>query len=421
MSNSTPTNGLLHTALWNAEQAACRLKLPDDIRRRVIDPIERIEATLHPILPDGGMLHAKFFLVRHNDVLGPSKGGIRMTPTVSLDEVTGLAMEMTWKTSLIGVPFGGGKAGIACNPIQLSPTVKEVLIRAFTRTAHRHIGPEIYVPAPDMGTNERDMGHIRDCISYSGGTSITNGCYVTGKPAVLGGIVGRREATGNGVVATVVAACDAKNLRMNRLRVAIHGFGNVGSAAARAFVRRGASVIAVADVSGGLYDAEGLDIERLSVYAEATGSIKGFPGGREISAAEVLETDCDVLVPAAAASVVNEKNAARIPAHIIAEGANAPLTPEADEILNQRGTFIIPDILCNAGGVYVSFLEYTQETQRDQMTREEVDRRLSERMENTFREVYSRSQASKDTMRHAAMDIGVGRVVDGVLARGLLP
>jgi glutamate dehydrogenase/leucine dehydrogenase len=344
-----------------------------------------------------------------------------MTPSVSLDEVTGLAMEMTWKTSLIGVPFGGGKAGIVCNPSELSPTVKEVLIRAFTRTAHRHLGPEIYVPAPDMGTNERDMGHIRDCISYSHGTSITNGCYVTGKPAVLGGIVGRREATGNGAVATVVAACDAKNLHMDRLRVAIHGFGNVGSAAARAFVRRGASVIAVADVSGGLFDDNGLDIERLSVYAEATGSIKGFTGGREMSAAEVLEADCDVLVPAAAGSVVNEGNAARVRARVIAEGANAPLTPEADRILNERGTFIIPDILCNAGGVYVSYLEYTQETQRDQMTRDEVDRRLAERMQCTFKDVYQRALAANETMRHAAMDIAVGRVVDGVLARGLLP
>ena len=203
--------------------------LSEDLTRRIIEPAEQIRTVIHPQVPNGQMLHARVFLVRHNDVLGPAKGGIRMTPTVSLNEVTGLAMEMTWKTSLIGVPFGGGKAGIRYDPSRLKPTEKEILIRAFTRGVRRHIGPEIYVPAPDMGTNESDMGHIRDCISYSGGTSIPAGCFVTGKPVVLGGIVGRREATGHGVVATIVAACQRLNLRLPNLRVAVQGFGNVGS------------------------------------------------------------------------------------------------------------------------------------------------------------------------------------------------
>ena len=201
------TNGILQTTLWNVRQTAQRLGLAADIQRRIIDPKEQIQGMVHPILPGGGMLHAQFFLVRHNDVLGPAKGGIRMTASVGLDEITGLAMEMTWKTSLIGVPFGGGKAGILYDPARLTATEKEILLRAFTRSVHRHLGPEIYVPAPDMGTNEHDMGHICDCVSYSAGTAITNGCFVTGKPVVLGGIVGRREATGNGVAATVGAAC----------------------------------------------------------------------------------------------------------------------------------------------------------------------------------------------------------------------
>ena len=389
--------------------------------RRITEPSEQIRTMVHPLMPDGRTLHVRTFVVRHNDILGPAKGGIRMTATVNLDEITGLAMEMTWKTSLIGVPFGGGKAGICYDPAQLPPTEKEILIRAFTRGVRRHIGPEIYVPAPDMGTNERDMGHIRDCVSYSNGTSITVGCFVTGKPVVLGGIVGRREATGRGVVSTIAAACERLNLRLSGLRAAVQGFGNVGSVTALAAAERGVSVVAVSDVAGGTFCKDGLDVQRLAEHVAATGGVKGFAGGKDVPRDAVLETDCDVLIPAAAGSVITEENAGRIRAKIIAEGANAPLTPPADEILNDRKVFIIPDILCNAGGVFVSYLEYTQETQRDQMTRDEVERRLADRMQTTFQQVYERAQRTHETMRHAAMDIAVSRVVDGIIARGLLP
>lgn len=419
--SSQPSNGILKTALWNVAQTAQRLNLNDDLARRITEPVEQIRTTIHPQVPNGPMLHAQVFVVRHNDVLGPSKGGIRMTPTVSLDEVTGLAMEMTWKTSLIGVPFGGGKSGICYDPTQLKPIEKEILIRAFARGVRRHIGPEIYVPAPDMGTGDRDMGHIRDCISYSEGTSIPVGCFVTGKPVSLGGILGRREATGNGVVATIVAACKKRNLDPSKLRVSVQGFGNVGSVAAEAMVALGATVTAVSDVTGGTYRKEGLDIKQLLNHLSKTGGVKGFTGGEDVSFDAVLEADCDVLIPAAGGSSINEKNAGRIRAKIIAEGANAPVTPPADEILNKAGVFIIPDILCNAGGVFVSYLEYAQETQRDQMTREEVDTRLNRRMNDTFEQVYARAQETHGTMRTAAMDIAVQRVVDGVLARGLLP
>jgi len=412
---------LLQTALWNVRQAALRLNLNEDLTRRVIEPVEQIRTVIHPQTSNGRMLHARVFLVRHNDVLGPSKGGIRMTPTVSRNEVTGLAMEMTWKTALIGVPFGGGKAGIRYDPSQLNATEKEVLVRAFTRGVRRHIGPEIYVPAPDMGTNEHDMGHIRDCVSYSAGTSIPVGCFVTGKPVVLGGIVGRREATGNGVAATIVAACGQLGLRPSNLRVAVQGFGNVGSVSALAIAEQGATVVAISDITGGVSCKDGLDVAKLAEHVAATGGVKGFPGGREVPPAAVLEADCDVLIPAAGGSSITEENAGRILAKIIAEGANAPVTPPADEILNQRGAFVIPDILCNAGGVFVSYLEYAQETQRDQSTREEVEKRLRNRMTQTFEDVHERSQQTRGTMRHAAMDIAVQRVVDGILARGLLP
>lgn len=419
--NSQPDSTILQTALFNVQQTARRLDLDEDMARRIAEPSEQIRTVVHPMMPDGRVLHVRTFVVRHSDILGPAKGGIRMTATVNLDEVTGLAMEMTWKTSLIGVPFGGGKAGICYDPAQLQPTEKEILIRAFTRGVRRHIGPEIYVPAPDMGTNERDMGHIRDCISYSDGRSITVGCFVTGKPVVLGGIVGRREATGRGVVATIAAACERLNMRLSGMRAAVQGFGNVGSVAALTIAERGASVVAVSDVAGATFNKDGLDVRRLAEHVSATGGVKGFAGGQDIARDAVLETDCDVLIPAAAGSVVTEENAGRIRANLIAEGANAPLTPPADEILNQRKVFIIPDILCNAGGVFVSYLEYTQETQRDQMTRDEVERRLAERMQMAFEQVYERSQRTGETMRHAAMDIAVSRVVDGIITRGLLP
>jgi glutamate dehydrogenase/leucine dehydrogenase len=412
---------ILKTALWNVERTAERLNLSSDLTRRIVEPKERIQMAIHPQVSNGAMLHAKVFVVRHNDVLGPSKGGIRMTQTVSLDEVTGLAMEMTWKTSLIGVPFGGGKSGICYDPAQLKPTEKEVLIRAFARGVRRHIGPEIYVPAPDMGTNEHDMGHISDCISYSEGTSIPGGCFVTGKPLVIGGIVGRREATGNGVVATIAAACQHLNLDLTKQRVAVQGFGNVGSVAALAIAKRGASVVAVSDIDGATFRRQGLNLPELAAHAAKTGSVKGFAGGEDIPLDAVLEADCDVLIPAAGGSAITEKNAARIRARLIAEGANAPLTPAADDILNAGGVFIIPDILCNAGGVFVSYLEYAQETQRDQMTRHEVDQRLNERMTTTFEQVYERSRQTGGSMRTAAMDIAVTRVVDGIVARGLLP
>lgn len=387
----------------------------------LLAPKERIEVSLNPTLPDGTHYHFQAYVVRHSDVLGPAKGGIRMTPTVSLDEVVGLAMEMTWKTSLIGVPFGGGKSGICCDPTGLSPIAKEIIIRSFTRHVARHVGPELYVPAPDMGTNETDMGHIRDCIAYSAGTAITRGCYVTGKPIILGGVVGRREATGRGVVSTIKAACEMHGMDITKTRVAVQGFGNVGFIAAQEIALAGAKVIAASDVNGAVASEKGLDVNALMAHLKKTGSLKGFAGARDVSGEDVLTADCDILIPAATGSVITANNAGKIRARIIAEGANAPTTPEADEILSERKVFVIPDILCNAGGVFVSYLEYTQETQRDQMTIDEVNRRLFQRMTTTFAEVAKRSADNKQTMRQAAMDIAVNRVVSGIQASGYMP
>ena len=416
-----PKDSILQTSLHNFELAAKRLNLDRAIYERILGPKEKIEIKINPALPDGNVVSIRAFVVRHNDALGPAKGGIRMTPDVSLDDVTGLAMEMTWKTALIGVPFGGGKSGICFDPASISAEAKEVIIRSFTRGAKRHIGPEIYIPAPDMGTNETDMAHIRDCIAYSEGTSITKGCFVTGKPVILAGIVGRREATGKGLVYTIRALCERLGRDIRQMRVAVQGFGNVGSVAAAEIAKCGAKVVAVADISGTTVNPDGLDIEALLQHSLKTGSVKGFKKATDIEREKIFEVDCDILIPAATGSQITIKNVNSIKASIIAEGANAPTTPQADEILRQRGTLVIPDILCNAGGVFVSYLEYTQETQREQMTIAAVEQRLSDRMQQRFNEVYDFTKQKSLTMREAAMDAAVSKVAEALLVRGLLP
>jgi len=414
-------DNILQTSLRNFELAAKRLNLDEAVCQRILEPKEKIEVNVNPVLPDGKVVNIKVFVVRHNDALGPAKGGIRMTPDISLGDITGLAMEMTWKTSLIGVPFGGGKSGIRFDPASLSPDAKQVIIRAFTRGARRHIGPEVYIPAPDMGTNEMDMAHIRDCISYSEGTSITKGCFVTGKPVILGGIVGRRQATGKGVVYTVLAMCEKLGLDISKMRIVLQGLGNVGSATAAEIAKHGAKIIAIADLSGGIVNSGGLDIEALLQYVRQAGGVKGFNRATQIDKSEIFELDCDILIPAATESQITVENVNKIKAMIVAEGANAPTTPQADEILNGRGIPVIPDILCNAGGVFVSYLEYTQETQREQMTLEEVEKRLKDRMKQRFSEVYDFAKQKDLSMREAAMDMAVSKVVKAVFVRGLFP
>jgi len=414
-------DSILQTAIHNFQLAANRLNLDEPIYQKLLAPREKNEITLNPALPGGKVVNIKVFVVRHNDALGPAKGGVRMTPDVTLDDITGLAMEMSWKTSLIGVPFGGGKAGIQFDPATVSPDAKEAIIRSFIRGAIRHIGPEIYIPAPDMGTNEMDMAHIRDCISYSEGTSITKGCFVTGKPVILGGILGRKEATGKGVVYTVLAMCEKLGLDITKMRIAIQGFGNVGSVAAAKIAKCGAKVTAIADISGAILNPDGLDIEPLLQHSQKTGCVKGFKNTTQADKNEIFNIDCDILIPAAAGSQITAQNAGNIKAKIIAEGANAPTTPQADEILNERGILVIPDILCNAGGVFVSYLEYTQETQREQMTLAEVENRLADRMKQRLNKVYGLAREKALTMREAAMDMAVSKVVEAIFTRGLLP
>jgi len=414
-------DSILQTSVFNFEQTAKSLGLEPPIYKKLLTPKERIEVNILPILSGGKAINVKTFVVRHNDAIGPAKGGIRMTCDVSLDDITGLAMEMTWKTSLIGVPFGGGKSGVQIDPTGLSANDKEIIIRSFIRGIRRHIGPEIYIPAPDMGTNQRDMAHIRDCIAYSEAASITKGCFVTGKPVILGGIVGRTEATGDSVVYTIAAMCKKLNIDIADMRVAVQGFGNVGSVAAEHIARLGAKVVAVADIAGTVINEKALDIEALLKHTEKTSTVKGFKQATGADKDKIFEVDCDILIPAAAGSQITSDNVKKIKARIIAEGANAPTTPKADDILNEKGILVIPDILCNAGGVFVSYLEYTQETQREQMTSDQVEQRLEERMTQSFNDVYRYADERNITMRQAAMQIAVSKVVKATLTRGLLP
>jgi glutamate dehydrogenase (NAD(P)+) len=330
-------------------------------------------------------------------------------------------MEMTWKCALIGVPFGGGKSGIVADTSKLSEEDKEVLIRSFARNAHRHIGPQVYVPAPDMGTNEADMGHVKDALSFSAGAATTQGCYVTGKPIMLGGIPGRKEATGRGVVMCVLQAFKEMGIEPGKATAIVQGTGNVGGVTIQALGAAGVKVVGVSDIRGAVYNPAGLDVAALLQHESATRSVVGFAGGQPVGGAELLELPCDALVPAAAASQINAGNAGRVQARLIVEGANSPTTPEADEILIARGIRVVPDILANAGGVFVSYLEYTQETQQEQMSGEEVNRRLAARMAERYAQVSGMAREMRMPMREAAMYLGMKNVCLAVMARGMLP
>lgn len=417
------SESMLDTARKNFEDAAKMLRgtFDSELIRRVGTPRERSEITLSTQLSDGKIHLFKSFVVQHSDALGPCKGGIRMLPTVTLDDVSALAMEMTWKCALIGVPFGGGKSGIVANAEDYAPDDKQRIMRSYARNAIRHIHPLVYVPAPDMGTNEKDMGYIKDAIAFSMGVAATQGCYVTGKPVIMGGIPGRREATGRGVEISVLEAMKTLGRDIRGARVVVQCFGNVGSVAAILLQKRGAKIVGISDVDSGLWNDNGLDTEALARHAAQTGRIKGFKGGKAIDRDKILTQPCDILVPAATGNQITDKNAAKIKAAVVAEGANGPTTPVADEILEKRGVFIIPDILCNAGGVFVSYLEYTQETQAEQMTEEEVKTRLEQRMRDRFQRVLDTARTRKLNMRKAAMYMAVHSVCSAHVARGFLP
>ncbi len=359
------------------------------------------------------------YRIHHNTALGPTKGGIRYHPDVTLDEVRALAMWMTWKCAVVGIPYGGAKGGVICNPKTLSVRELENLTRRYATEISVLMSPQGDIPAPDVGTGEREMAWIMDTYSMHRGYSIP--AVVTGKPIAIGGSLGRSEATGRGVVVTTLEALKRKNIPVEGARVAVQGFGKVGAPAAYLIEERGAKIIAVGDANGALYNAHGFDTYQLLAYVKAQGTVAGYPHGEPLTNAELLELDCEVLMPCALENQITASNAARVRAKIIAEGANGPLTPEADEILVDKGVFIIPDILCNAGGVTVSYFEWVQDLQSFFWGEDEINERLRQIMVRSFNHVVRIAHEKKVDTRTAAQILGIQRVAEAVLIRGIYP
>jgi len=371
-------------------------------------------------MDDGSVKIFTGYRVQHDVSRGPAKGGIRYHPDVDLDEVRALAMWMTWKSAVVNIPFGGAKGGVQCNPKEMSLKEIENLTRRFTWEISNMLGPEQDIPAPDVYTNPQVMAWIMDTYSILKGYSVPG--VVTGKPIELGGSLGRFEATGRGVVITSLEALKYLKKSAEGVTVTIQGCGNVGGIAARHFDRLGAKVIAISDSKGGIYNGKGLEVKKvLDCKSQYQCIVCDKINETEITNQELLELDCDILVPAALENQITEKNAPRIKAKIIVEGANGPTTPEADEILNDKGIFIVPDILANAGGVTVSYFEWVQNLQELIWSEEEVLDRLTRIMQRSFKEVLEISLSKKIPMRTAALVLGIGRVAEATRLRGIYP
>jgi len=401
------------------DMAAERLDLDPGIRQVLREP--RRELTVHfPVHMDDGTVQVfTGYRVQHNLGRGPAKGGIRYHQDVSLDEVKALAMWMTWKCAVVGIPYGGGKGGVIVDPKQLSQKELEGLTRRFFTEIEILVGPEKDIPAPDVNTNAQIMAWMMDTYSMHAGYTVPG--VVTGKPISLGGSEGRNEATARGTVFCIVEAARHLGLDLTRARVAVQGFGNAGSIAARLIVEEGATVVAVSDSTGGIHARDGLDIARVVGWKQEHGTVQGFPGATDITNAAVLEVDCDILIPAALENQITSRNAGRIKARVVAEAANGPTTPDADQILFGNGTFMIPDILCNAGGVTVSYFEWVQDLNRDHWSESVVNAKLKEIMVRAFAETLAIAEREQSDMRSAAYLLAVSRVADAMSMRGLYP
>jgi glutamate dehydrogenase (NAD(P)+) len=399
--------------------AAERLNLDVGIRRVLREP--RRELTVHfPVHMDDGTTQVfAGYRVQHNLGRGPAKGGIRYHQDVSLDEVKALAMWMTWKCAVVGIPYGGGKGGVIVDPKKLSLIELEHLTRRFTTEIELLIGPERDIPAPDVNTNAQVMAWMMDTYSMHQGYTVPG--VVTGKPISLGGSEGRHEATARGAVYTIVHAARHTGLDLRKAHVAVQGFGNAGSIAARLMADEGSTIVAVSDSTGGITDPSGLDIARVIAWKSEHGTVQGFPGSTDVSSSDVLFVDCEILIPAALENQITRHNADRVTARIVAEAANGPTTPDADEILARRGVFMIPDILCNAGGVTVSYFEWVQDLNRDHWDEKTVNEKLHAIMAKAFEETLAIAERESVDMRTAAYLLAVDRVANAMEVRGLYP
>jgi glutamate dehydrogenase (NAD(P)+) len=404
-------------AVQQFDVAAAKLGLDPNLAVRLRRPDRAMVVSVPTRMDDGRVNVFTGYRVQHNDVLGPFKGGLRYHPSVNLGEVSALAMWMTWKCSLVGLPLGGAKGGIACDPAELSRNELQSMTRRYTAEIINFIGPEVDVPAPDMGTNEQIMAWIMDTYSQHKGHAVPE--IVTGKPIAIGGTLGRREATGRGVVYTIIEAANHLGVDLTKCTAAVQGFGNVGSVVVKELNDIGVRVIGVADRTGGFYDVKGLPIARLLEIADQNHSLEAFPYGQKITNAELLELKCDILVPAAMEMQITGENAQRLQCRMLAEGANGPTTPDADVILREKDIFVIPDILANAGGVVVSYFEWVQDLQNFFWTEEEITKKLRDILVKAFHDVLHMSQKQKVDMRLAALMIGIDRVARAMLWRGL--
>lgn len=394
------------------------LHLDEGMFQYLSNPAKQVIVSV-PVLMDNGEIRVfEGYRVLHNDVLGPTKGGIRYAPDVNIDEVKALAAWMTWKCAVVNVPYGGAKGGIRCNPKEMSARELEQLTRRYTANLLDVLGPEKDIPAPDMNTNEQVMAWIMD--TYSMHARSTQTAVVTGKPIILGGSKGRKEATGRGVVTVTLAGLNKLGIKANKATVAVQGFGNVGSISAKLMHEQGSKVIAISDISGAYFNENGIDIPAAMAYSQSNKfSLDGFTGAEKITNEELLELDCDVLIPAAKEDQISRKNADRIKAKIISEGANGPVTASADKILDDKGIMVIPDILANAGGVTVSYFEWVQDRQGYFWTEERVNRRLIRMMREAFENTFAVSEKHSVTLRQAAYIYAIDKVATTLRLRGI--
>jgi len=410
---------LYRTALAQYEQALPHADVEDFVAERLRYPERSLVVSVPVKLDSGRWTVFPGYRVQHSTVLGPTKGGVRYDPEVTLGECAALAMWMTWKCALLRLPYGGAKGGVRCGPLELSQNELQKITRRFTSELLPIIGPQKDIPAPDMATNEQTMAWMMDTYSMEIGHAVPE--VVTGKPISLGGSLFRHEATGAGVVMVIEQACKRLGWSLGDQRCVVHGFGNVGGIAATELHERGATVVAVADVSGGVHDERGLDVAALRAFAEERGSLADWADGERVTNEELLELPCDVLVLAAREDQVNADNAPRLQAKLIAEGANGPTSLEADAILADRGIRVLPDVLTNAGGVTVSYFEWVQDLGRLFWDRREIRAKLAEQLGDAFDRVWALSEARELSLRSAALVAGIREVAGALRSRGIYP
>ncbi|HEU4565996.1 MAG TPA: Glu/Leu/Phe/Val dehydrogenase [Gemmatimonadaceae bacterium] len=399
------------------ELAARLLDLEPGIDRILRHPEKEIVVAVPVEKDDGGIEVFTGYRVIHNTSRGPGKGGIRFDRGVSLDEVKALAAWMTWKCAVVDLPFGGAKGGVLCDPLTLSPRELERVTRRYTAGIIHTLGPDSDVPAPDVNTNERVMAWVMDTYSMQARHTVT--AVVTGKPVAMGGSLGRREATGRGVTLTAMEALAHLGMAVKGATVAVQGFGNVGSVAAQLLAREGCRVVAIGDRTGAIHDPRGLDVEEAAAWVRAYSTLQGYPKGERLTNDELLELDVDLLVPAALENVITSRNASRIRAKVICEGANGPTTAAADAILEEKGIFVVPDILANAGGVTVSYFEWVQNRMAYYWTEDVVNERMTAIMRRSFQEVLRIATERRVSMRTAAYMLAIGRVAAAHRMRGI--